>query len=68
MLNTQIGRLTMLLIVTSLGLVAANAQEPTYDEQLQSAKTLLSRYRYDEALKGFKRANEMHDKKSNAMH
>ena len=64
MLNTQIGRLTMLLVLTSLGLVAANAQEPTYDEQLQSAKTLLSRYRYDEALKGFKRANEMHDKKS----
>ena len=64
MLNTQIGRLTMLLALTSLGLVAAKAQEPTYDEQLQSAKTLLSRYRYDEALKGFKRANEMHDKKS----
>ena len=64
MLNTQIGRLTMLLVLTSPGLVAANAQEPTYDEQLQSAKTLLSRYRYDEALKGFKRANEMHDKKS----
>jgi thiol-disulfide isomerase/thioredoxin len=64
MLNTQIGRLTTLLVLISLGLVTAAAQEPTYDEQLQSAKALLSRYRYDEALKGFKRANEMRDKKS----
>ena len=64
MLNTQIGRLTALLVLISLGLVTAAAQEPTYDEQLQSAKNLLSRYRYDEALKGFKRANEMHDNKS----
>jgi thiol-disulfide isomerase/thioredoxin len=76
MLNTQIGRLTTLLLLISLGLVSSSlnppqswtaiAQEPdpTYDEQLQSAKNLLSRYRYDEALKGFKRANELRDKKS----
>ena len=51
MLNTQIGRLTTLLVLISLGLVTATAQEPTYEEQLQSARTLLSRYRYDEALK-----------------
>ena len=64
LLNTQIGRLTTLLVLISLGLVTATAQETTYEEQVQSARTLLSRYRYDEALKGFKRANEMRDKKS----
>jgi thiol-disulfide isomerase/thioredoxin len=64
MLNTQIGRLTTLLVLTALGLVTAGAQEPTYEERLQSAKNMLSRFRYDEALKGFKRANEMRDKKS----
>ena len=66
MLTTQIGRLTILLVLISLGLVTASAQntDPTYEEQLQNAKNLLSKYRYDEALKGFKRANEMHEKKS----
>jgi hypothetical protein len=45
MLNTQIGRLTTLLVLISLGLVTVTAQEPTYEEQLQSARNLLSRYR-----------------------
>ena len=74
MLNTQIGRLTTLLLLIFLGLVSpslnppkswtAIAQDPTYEETLASAKDLLYRYRYDEALRGFKRANEMRDKKS----
>ena len=76
MLTTRTGRLTILLVLISVGLVGSSlnspqpwtvtAQEPgtTYEEELQSAKNLLSRYRYDEALKGFKRANEMRDKKS----
>ena len=76
MLNTQSGRLTTLLVLISLGLVSllvnssrswttrAQEPDPTYEEQLESAKNLLRRYRYDEALKGFKRANELRDKKS----
>ena len=76
MLTTQFGRLTTLLFLISLGLVGsllnspqtwtglAQDQEPTYQEELESAKDMLRRYRYEEALKGFKRANEMRDKKS----
>ena len=76
MLTTRTGRLTTLLVLISVGLVGsllnsphfgtALAQEPeiTYDEQLASAKSLLRKYRYEEALKGFKRANEMREKKS----
>src|SRR5262245_15445652 len=66
MLNTQIGRLTAPLLLICLGLVPVVAQESetTYEDQLASAKSLLRQSRYDEALKLFKRANEMHDKKS----
>ena len=75
MLITRTGRLTTLLVLISVGLVGslnsphdwtAGAQEPeiTYEEELANAKNLLRRYRYDEALKGFKRANEMREKKS----
>ena len=76
MLTTQTGRLTTLLLFISLGLVGsllvspqswtatAQDQEPSYEEELESAKDMLRRYRYEEALKGFKRANEMRDKKS----
>lgn len=76
MLNTQIGRLTTPLLLIAVGLVSSSvnpprswtavAQEPdpTYEEILESAKGLLKRYRYEEALKAFKRANEMRDKKS----
>ena len=68
MLNTQIGRLTTLLLLICLALVNSSlvAQEPdlTYEEVLGSAKDLLGKYRYDEALKAFKHANEMRDKKS----
>ena len=71
-LNTQIGRLTILLLLIALGFVSsslnapATAQEadPTYEEVLESAKALLRKNRFDEALKGFKRANDMRDKKS----
>jgi peroxiredoxin len=76
MLTTQTGRLTILLLLISLGLVGsllnsphswtatAQDQEPTYEDELANAKDMLRRYRYEEALKGFKRANEMRDKKS----
>ncbi len=66
MLNTQIGRLTTPLLLIFLGLVPVVAQdsETTYDDQLASAKSLLRQSRYDEALKLFKRANEMREKRS----
>jgi tetratricopeptide (TPR) repeat protein len=64
--NTQVGRLTILLLLIFLGTWTAVAQdtEPTYDEQLASAKDLLHKYRYDEALRGLKRANELRGKQS----
>src|SRR3712207_5749891 len=74
--TTRTGRLTTLLALISIGLVgsllnsprpwtaAAQDGEITYEDELESAKNLLRRYRYDEALKGFKRANAMRDKKS----
>jgi len=69
MLTTQTGRLTPLLVFISLALVApciavAQDSETTYEERLASAKDLLRQYRYDEAVKGFRRANEMREKKS----
>ena len=76
MLTTRTGRLTTLLVLISVGLVGslpnsphcvtaiAQESEITYEEQLASAKNLLRKYRYEEALKGFKRANEMREKKS----
>jgi thiol-disulfide isomerase/thioredoxin len=72
MLNTQVGRLTILLLLISLGLVSSSLNPPataqesdlTYDEVLASAKTFLRQNRYDEAVKAFRRANEMREKKS----
>jgi len=69
MLTTRTGRLTTLLVFISLGLIepclaVAQDSETTYEERLASAKDLLRQYRYDEAVKGFRRANEMREKKS----
>lgn len=69
MLTTRTGRLTTLLVFISLALVepciaVAQDSETTYEERLASAKDLLRQYRYDEAVKGFRRANEMREKKS----
>ena len=70
MLTTRTGRLTTLLALISLGLVepciavAQDSETTTYEERLASAKDLLRQYRYDEAVKGFRRANEMREKKS----
>lgn len=75
MLTTRTGRLTTLLVLISLGLVGslllppqawtATAQdpEPTWEDAIESGKRLYRVRRYDEALKSFKRANEMRDKK-----
>ena len=65
MLNTQIGRLTLLLLLICLGWTVT-AQEPdlTYGDVFESAKAFLRQNRYDEAVKAFRHANEMRDKKS----
>jgi len=69
MLTTQTGRLTTLLVLISLALVepciaVAQDSEATYEERLASAKSLLRLNRYDEAVKGLRRANELREKKS----
>ena len=67
MLTTRTGRLTAVLLLISLGLVSstvAQDSEPSYEEKLASAKDLLRGNRYDEALKVFRGANAMRDKKS----
>jgi peroxiredoxin len=68
MLTTRTGRLTILLVLISVGLVGSllnstSAQEPTYEDELESGKTFFRQRRYDDALKVFKRANEMREKK-----
>ena len=74
MLTTRTGRLTILLVLISVGLVgsllsspqayiAIAQDEPTFEDHLESGRRLYRQRRYDEALKSFKRANEMRDKK-----
>lgn len=63
MLTTRTGRLTILLVLICVGAWTAVAQDPTYEDELESGKTLFRQRRYDEALKTFKRANEMREKK-----
>ncbi len=76
MLHTRTGRLSSLLLLTAVALAGffldtsqpwiARAQdaEPSYEDELEKGKTLYRQRRYDDALKSFKRANEMRDKKS----
>lgn len=63
MLTTRTGRLTILLVSICVGAWTAVAQDPTYEDELESGKTFFRQRRYDEALKTFKRANEMREKK-----
>jgi len=62
MLTTRTRLLTTLLVLICVGLVTAQ-DEATFEDHMESGKTLLRQRRYDEALKSFKRANEMRDKK-----
>ena len=74
MLTTQLGRLVPLLVLITLlvalldspGSLAARMQDPetSYEDLVQEGKNLFRQHRYDDALKRFKRANEMHEKKS----
>jgi peroxiredoxin len=41
----------------------ATAQDPTHEEELENGKQLFRQRRYDEALKSFRRANELREKK-----
>jgi peroxiredoxin/Flp pilus assembly protein TadD len=65
MLTTR--TLLVLILVGLVGpllVVAQEAETPTYEEQLASAKNFLRLNRYDEAVKGLRRANQLRDKKS----
>ena len=75
MITRQIRRPTSLLILITLGILGlslfdsqshtnANAQGDAYEQELSKGKDLLRRRNYEDALKSFKRANEMRGKKS----
>lgn len=68
MLPVQLGRLVPIFILLTATIFSPSAkfQEPdaSYDDHLQSGKELFRQHRYDEALKNFKRANELREKKS----
>src|SRR5215510_10032086 len=71
MLTTQTGRLTLFLVlvaaVVSLSLLdsprSAAAQGPDFEDEINQGKILFRQRKYDDALKSFKRANEMREKK-----
>ena len=75
MLTTQLGRLIPLFVLItaailaslfdSSGVWAARIQDPdtSYEDVVQEGKNLFRQRRYDDALKKFKRANEMREKK-----
>lgn len=63
-----IGFIVLLGPAASLGIrapvVQAQRDDATYADEVQKGRDLLRRRQYEEALKSFKRANEMRDKKS----
>jgi peroxiredoxin len=70
MLTNRTGRLTLFLVlftaVISLALLdspRSSAQDPTFEDELDEGKRLFRQRKYDDALKSFKRANEMRNKK-----
>jgi peroxiredoxin len=70
MLTTRTGRLTVFLVLgtvlISLALLDSPhtaAQDPSFEDELDQGKLLFRQRKYDDALKSFKRANEMRDKK-----
>ena len=73
MITRQIGRPAPLLILIAIGIVSVlllgsepytRAQGDAYQQELSTGKDLLRRRNYEDALKSFKRANEMSGKKS----
>jgi len=71
MLTTRTGRLTLFLVLIaaaiSLSLLdsgrSAAAQDPDFEDEINQGKLLYHQRKYDDALKSFKRANEMREKK-----
>lgn len=74
MLTRQTGRLTKILLLIALGILIAlparlpirtvTAQDLDYDEEFMKGRDLYRRGKFEDALKSFKRANELRDKKS----
>jgi peroxiredoxin len=74
MLTRQTGRLTKILLLIALGILIASparlpirtvtAQDLDYDEEFMKGRDLYRRGKFEDALKSFKRANELRDKKS----
>lgn len=74
MLTRQIGRFIPIVLFLTLGILAslpnstpirtARAQDLDYDEEFMRGRELYRRGKFEEALKSFKRANELRDKKS----
>ncbi len=59
--------LVVLTLVAGIWIGAPNVRaqgEDTYDSEVAKANDLMRRRRYEDALKGYKRANDMRDKKS----
>jgi tetratricopeptide (TPR) repeat protein len=71
MLTTRIGRLALFLVLIaaaiSLSLLpsprSAAAQDPDFEDEINQGKILFRQRKYDDALKSFKRANDMREKK-----
>jgi peroxiredoxin len=74
MLTRLTGRLIPIVILMTIGMLAslpkpaahwtAAAQDLDYDEEFMKGRELYRRGKYEDALKSFKRANELRDKKS----
>ena len=64
MLTRKIGRLIPIVLLTTIAILAVMAQDLDYDEEFMKGRDLYRRGKYEEALKSFKRANELRDKKS----
>ena len=74
MLTRQIGRLIPIVILMTIGILTSfpnpvpvrtiAAQDLDYDEEFAKGRDLYRRGKFEEALKSFKRANELRDKKS----
>ena len=74
MLTRQIGRLIPIMLLLTLGFLASlpdrtpvwtvAAQDLDYDEEFMKGRDLYRRGKFEDALKSFKRANELRNKKS----
>src|SRR6476619_2103000 len=74
LLTRQIGRFIPIVILMTIGILTSlphpvpvwtvAAQDLDYDEEFMKGRDLYRRGKFEEALKSFKRANELRDKKS----